>query len=105
MVRWVGERYCAIEIDGVEVVNRLVKHHVWDAENAHTDTLKKRAIETPLEIPKVGDMVIWPMAQTEEHKCMAHLHLKVSNFYQITGLYYRCRPCLETTETNISSEV
>ena len=32
MIAWVGERYCKLDIEGVEKiynVNRLIKHHIW----------------------------------------------------------------------------
>jgi len=40
MLRWAGERQCAIEIRGEEQihnVNRLIKHYVWDDVHPRTD--------------------------------------------------------------------
>jgi transposase InsO family protein len=74
MIRWVGERYCAILIDGKEVihnVNRLVKHHVWDDTHTRTDMpAEKRITHTPEIPPKIGELIVFPTAYNEQHKCL-----------------------------------
>ena len=73
MVRWVGERYCIIKINGKEImhnVNRLVKHHVWDDVHIRTDIQERTpapAEDTPL---KVGELIVFPTAYNEQHKCV-----------------------------------
>ena len=72
MIRWgAGKRSCTININGKEVshnVNRLVKHHVWDEVHLSTDD-KKLVAPKLREPPAHGELIIFPMAHTQDHNC------------------------------------
>lgn len=72
MLRWVGERKCAIEISGMEHihhVNRLIKHHVWDDIHESTDIATPRPLPTPTAPPEKGDLILFPTTFNSENKC------------------------------------
>jgi hypothetical protein len=73
MIGWAGERYCKLDVAGVEKtynVNRLIKHYVWDEDHLCTDKIPKKPLETPLEPLKTGDLFIFPMEYNDEHRCV-----------------------------------
>ena len=76
MMGWAGERYCRINVGGIEKmynVNRLIKHHVWDAHNLCTDTAPQHQTHiqpTPRKPPERGDVIVFPMECNDEHKCI-----------------------------------
>jgi len=81
MIRWDGPRKCVINREGTEVsfnVNRLTKQYPWD--DYHLDSsetsqvpLKKQKITLskstePLKAISVGDIIIFPMAVSSDHR-------------------------------------
>ena len=101
MTRWIGERYCAIRIDDKEVihnVNRLVKHHVWDDIHMRTDTPART--ETPDTPPKVGDLIVFPTAYNEQHKCVFGIGkiIEVANENDITFQWLGNKPLSEASK-------
>ena len=73
MLRWAGDRYCVLDMDGKEVmhnVNRLVRHHVWDEAHPQTDTLPEPAHPGLTLTPTPGMLVVFPTTYNEQHKCL-----------------------------------
>ena len=61
MIRWVGERQCAIEIMGEEQIHsvtRLIKHYVWDDIHTRTDVPAPRTPHTVPSPPGIGDLIL-----------------------------------------------
>ena len=73
MIRWAGDRYCVIDMNGREVthnVNRLVKHHVWDDVHTRTDTTTLDThTRTTESTPGTATLIVFPTTYNEEHKC------------------------------------
>jgi len=75
MIGWAGERYCRINVAGIEKiynVNRLIKHHIWDAENLSTDTTQREREQkiSPRRPPEIGEIIVFPMECSEKHRCI-----------------------------------
>jgi hypothetical protein len=75
MIRWAGDRYCVIDMNGKEVmhnVNRLIKHHAWDDVHPHTDAPpgeKLAAAPERTPTPTEGSLIVFPTTYNDEHKC------------------------------------
>ena len=62
MLKWAGDRYCVIDMNGKEVahkLNRLIRHHAWDDANMRTDVAKDPT-GVASTAPTAGTMIVFP---------------------------------------------
>ena len=72
MLRWAGDCYCVIDMNGKEVahnLNRLIRHHAWDDANMRTD-VPKNPPSVAGAAPNTGTIIAFPTTYNEEHRCV-----------------------------------